>query len=88
MIRFRECDIRAAEHPDQRHEGGADEDREEQPGELELPDVLDEVILGGQQHDAAAIPFADDEFGQPEQVILSVVVADKALVVVDGYATA
>ena len=74
---------RAAEHPDHRQKGRTDDDREEQSGELEPPDVLDKVVLGRQQQDAAAIAFAEGEFRQPEQVTLSVVVTDDSLVVVE-----
>ncbi len=74
---------RAAEHPDNRKKGRANDDRENQPLELELPDVLDKVILGGQQQYAAAITFAEGELRQPEQVIPSVVITDGSFVVVE-----
>ena len=34
----------AAEYPDDRNKGGASNDREDQPGELEFSNALDEVI--------------------------------------------
>ncbi|KGJ66511.1 hypothetical protein BJA5080_08318 [Bradyrhizobium diazoefficiens SEMIA 5080] len=72
----------AAEHPDQRHKGRTDDDREDQSGKLEPSNILNEVILGSQQQDAAVVSFAKCELRQSEQVALSVLIADEALVVV------
>ena len=66
---FQRLRHRAAEHPDDRNKGRASDDREDEPIELQLADVLDEVILGRQQQYAAAISFAEGEFRQPEQII-------------------
>ena len=57
------------------------------PVELEPADVLDEVILGGQHQDAAAVAFAEGELRQPEQVIPSFVITDVPFVVVAGCVT-
>ena len=74
---------RAAKHPDDRNEGQAGDGRKNEPIELQLADVLDEVILGRQQQDAAAISFTKGEFCQPEQIAVSVVIMDNAFVSVE-----
>ena len=71
---------RAAEDPDSRNKRSANDDRKDQPPELEIPNVLNKVILGGQQQYAAAIAFAEDELRQPEQIIPSVVITDDPFV--------
>ena len=76
---FQSSRHRAAEHPDHRKKGGTGDDREDESLELQLPDVLNKVILGGQQQYAAAIPFAEAELRQPEQVIPSFVIPDECL---------
>jgi hypothetical protein len=73
----------AAEYPDSRNKGSANDDRKDESPKLEIPDVLDKVILRGQQEYAAAIAFAEGELRQPEQVIPSVVITDDPFVFVE-----
>ena len=73
----------AAEHPDHRDEGRADNNREDQSRELELPDVLDKIILGRQQQYAGAVSFAERELRQPEQVTPALVITNDSFVDVD-----
>ena len=43
------------------------DDREDKAIELELADVLDKIILSGQQQYAAIVTFAEREFRYPEE---------------------
>ena len=82
-MRFSARDIVLPNIQTDRNKGRTGDDREDQSLELQFSDVLNKVILGGQQQYAAAIPFAEAELRQPEQVIPSFVITDDAFVLVE-----
>ena len=72
----------AAEHPDDRNEARADQDRENKSIELKLADVLDEVILGRQQQYVAAVTLAERELRHPEEEAFPGFVLDGSFIIV------